>query len=50
MYFKTCFVPTFDRVIGLARVLLENLKKLDDHSFLENSILVLQILSYLRNY
>ena len=49
MYFKTCFVPIFDRFIWFGRVLQENLKKFGKHTFLENRILVLWILLYLKN-
>ena len=48
MYFKTCFVPIFDSFIWFASVLLENLKKLGNYYFFENTILVL-ILSNLKN-
>ena len=50
MYFKTCFVPIFDRFIWFAKVLQENLNKSGNHTFLDNSILVLRIISYLKKY
>ena len=50
MYFKTRFVHIFHRFVRFARVLLENLKKSGNHTFLDNSILVLRILSYLKQY
>ena len=34
MYFKTCFVPIFDRFIWFGRVLQENLKKFGKHTFI----------------
>ena len=50
MYFKTCFVPIFDRFVWFAKLLQENLKKSGNHTFLDNCILVLRILSYTKEY
>ena len=50
MYFKTCFVPIFDRFVRFARVLQKNRKKSGNHTCLDNSILVLRILSHLKKY
>ena len=49
MYFKTCFVPIFDRFVRVHRVLQENLKKLGNHTFLDNSILALQLSHFSKN-
>ena len=50
MYFKTWFVPVFDRFVWFAKVLQENLKKLGNHTFLDNCILVLRIFSFAKEY
>ena len=50
MCFKTCCVTIFDRFVWFAKVLQENLKKSGNHTFLDNSILVLRILSCLKKY
>ena len=50
MYFKTRYVHIFHRFVRFARVLLENLKNSGNHTFLDNSIFVLRILSYLKQY
>ena len=49
MYFKTCFVPIFDRFVRIHRVLQENLKKSGNHTFLDNGILLLQSSHFSKN-
>ena len=50
MYLKAYLIPIFDRFVWFAEVLQENLKKLGNHTVLDNSILVLKILSYLKKH